>query len=294
MPADKKKKVKAAAPAEAIATATSPAVAAPKKRKAVAAADGGDAAPAPAPAPAALKAKKKVVKPAASASVAEEAAPKKRKLAADEQPAKKAKVSDGKKSKASSSTDAVAAPASAVAASPKGDREGARSPLSQEQVRKAVVALCTHLERQRAASGGGKNMLEDDDDGIYVVLATKTMPNEVSKAKKDKAVKLQLPNPLASIDEKEICLICKDPQREFKDKLAEQVWVRVWCTGPLVVRLLAALDYCQPIGSAGARLFDAAGSTRPPLTCSLLAPRDAVRARQGDRGVQAQEEVRAV
>jgi len=84
------------------------------------------------------------------------------------------------------------------------------------------VALCTHLERQRAASGSGKSLLEDEDDGIYVVLATKQMPPAVGKAKADKPVPLALPNPLARLDDVEVCLITKDPQREFKDKLAAQ------------------------------------------------------------------------
>jgi len=170
---------------------------------------------------------KKVVKPAqVGASVQDEAVPKKRKLSAGDKPAKKtAKASP-------SSTAAVAASAAAPAAAPAAAASAVASPakagssqstrLDRDQVRKAVVALCTHLERQRAAGGSGKNLLDEEDDGIYVVLATKQMPPAVGKAKADKPIPLDLPHPVAKLDDVELCLITKDPQREFKDKLAAQ------------------------------------------------------------------------
>ena len=42
------------------------------------------------------------------------------------------------------------------------------------------------------------------------------------KAKADKPIKLTLPHPLAKLEDVELCLITKDPQREYKDKLAAQ------------------------------------------------------------------------
>jgi ribosome biogenesis protein UTP30 len=67
-------------------------------------------------------------------------------------------------------------------------------------------------------SGG---LLEDEEPPIHVLMATKQMPKAVGKAKACKPVPLKLPHPYVSLDSAEICLITKDPQREFKDKLAD-------------------------------------------------------------------------
>eukprot|EP00325_Prymnesiales_sp_UTEX-LB-985_P002489 CAMPEP_0174694222 /NCGR_PEP_ID=MMETSP1094-20130205/832_1 /TAXON_ID=156173 /ORGANISM="Chrysochromulina brevifilum, Strain UTEX LB 985" /LENGTH=350 /DNA_ID=CAMNT_0015890379 /DNA_START=24 /DNA_END=1076 /DNA_ORIENTATION=- len=86
-------------------------------------------------------------------------------------------------------------------------------PLDGMQVARAVRALLTHVKRER----GG---LLDEEPPIHVLMSTKQMPKAVGKAKADKAVPLPLPHPFVSLDDAEICLITKDPQREFKDKLA--------------------------------------------------------------------------
>ena len=116
-----------------------------------------------------------------------------------------AKAGKAKKQKSSPS-----APAAFVApAVPEG------CPIDGEQVAKAVRALLGHIAHESAG-------LLDGAPPIHVLMSTKQMPKAVGKAKKDKPVPLQLPHPFTSLDSAEICLITKDPQREFKDKLAAQ------------------------------------------------------------------------
>ena len=90
------------------------------------------------------------------------------------------------------------------------------SHLDVEQVGRAVRALLTHVERSGGMGGG----LIDDEAPIHVLLATKHFPKKVGKAKACKPVALSLPFPYVSLETSEICLITKDPQREYKDKLA--------------------------------------------------------------------------
>ena len=89
------------------------------------------------------------------------------------------------------------------------------SNLDTEQVENSVRALLTHVARDR----GG---LLDDEAPVHVLLATKHMPRAVGKAKACKPVTISLPHPYISLDTADICLITKDPQREYKDKLAAQ------------------------------------------------------------------------
>ena len=91
--------------------------------------------------------------------------------------------------------------------------------LAQAQVEKAVVALCTHLSR--APPKGGNELLGDSAQ-IFVVLSTKQMPKEVVGAKAVKPVRLDLPHAWRSLDETDVSLVVKAPQRTIKDKLASQ------------------------------------------------------------------------
>ncbi len=93
----------------------------------------------------------------------------------------------------------------------------ASSRLDVTQVAKSVRALLTHVERQGASSG-----LLDDGAPVHVLLATKHMPKPIGKASACKPVALALPHPYQTLETAEICLITKDPQREYKDKLAAQ------------------------------------------------------------------------
>ena len=55
-----------------------------------------------------------------------------------------------------------------------------------------------------------------------MLLATKHHPKPLGKAKTDKPVPLQLPHPFVDIETADICLITKDPHKEYKDKLAAE------------------------------------------------------------------------
>ena len=159
----------------------------PKATKAADAADSGSAKKAKASVPADV--------PAA------ESAAKKRKLSAG------GKAVANPSSAAASSTAAPLTPAPATAVSAVAGSTGKGSRIDREQVGKAIAALTTHLQRERAAAAGGggkKGLLDDEDDAIYVTLTTKMMPKGVSKAKLDKPVRLSLPNPIAKLDDVEV------------------------------------------------------------------------------------------
>ena len=122
------------------------------------------------------------------------------------------------KGKAAAGGRAAAASAASpsTALSPAGGEEA--SPpgrLDRAQVARAVRALLTHVQRD-----GARGLL-DGDAPIHVLFGTKQMPKPTGKATKDKPVPMALPHPFVSLDKADICLITKDPQREFKDKLAE-------------------------------------------------------------------------
>ena len=96
-------------------------------------------------------------------------------------------------------------------------KAAASSKLDVPQVGRALVALLTHVERERGLGAG----LLDDGAPVHVLLSLKHMPKAIGKAKMDKPVALSLPHPYVDPDTAAICLITKDPQREYKDKLAE-------------------------------------------------------------------------
>lgn len=132
-------------------------------------------------------------------------------IAEASQKKKKAKVAKGAKEE-----PAAAAPAAAKELNLSSITAAASSKLDVAQVGRSVVALLTHVERERGLGGG----LLDDGAPVHVLIGTKQMPKPVGKAKKEKPVALALPNPYVSLDTAAICLITKDPQREYKDKLA--------------------------------------------------------------------------
>ena len=95
-----------------------------------------------------------------------------------------------------------------------------KTALDVPQVDRAVRALLSHVQRER---GTAKTSLLDGLDAeppVHVLLSTKAMPKAIGKAKASKPVPLGLPHPYMSLETAEICLITKDPQREYKDKLA--------------------------------------------------------------------------
>jgi len=83
----------------------------------------------------------------------------------------------------------------------------------------SVRALLAHVARER----GGSSLLDDDGAApVNVLLATKHVPKAVGKARACKPVSLSLPHPFVTLDTAEICLITKDPHKEYKEKLAAE------------------------------------------------------------------------
>jgi len=163
------------------------------------------------------KRKKESAEPSSSPAKPAKEVLKRKRAAASDMPAEKAtkerKISTttGKKSATKSPTAIVDVVAPAV----KQPEAAGSGRLSSEQVSSAVRALLTYIKREHG------NDLLDDKPPINVLVATKQMPKAIGKAKACKPVPLLLPHPFVSLDDAEICLITKDPQREFKDKLAD-------------------------------------------------------------------------
>jgi ribosome biogenesis protein UTP30 len=87
-------------------------------------------------------------------------------------------------------------------------------PLDTKQVERAVDALLNHV--QRSKKSGGKEQLLDDSDPISVLIGMKSIPSTNGRTK---PYLITLKHPLMDPDETDVCLIVKDPQREFKDKI---------------------------------------------------------------------------
>ncbi|EOD36382.1 hypothetical protein EMIHUDRAFT_110237 [Emiliania huxleyi CCMP1516] len=184
------------------------------------------AAPLSADAP--VKKKKKGVSKKGEVAVADAAAaPRKRKATASAAAApaaipaaKRVKKAKGAAAAAATAAAPAAAAASAGASSSGG---GGRPKLEQQQVIRAIEALCTHVARVGAAGddGEGGGSLLSGDTPINLVVATKRMPKACRGAKGVKPKLLPLPH-ARSLDETEVCLIVKDPQRAVKDACAAE------------------------------------------------------------------------
>ena len=87
-------------------------------------------------------------------------------------------------------------------------------PLNTKLVERAVDALLNHVERNKKL--GGKEQLLDDADPINVLIGMKSIPSTNGRTKPHL---ITLKHPLMDPDETDVCLIVKDPQREFKDKI---------------------------------------------------------------------------
>jgi ribosome biogenesis protein UTP30 len=87
-------------------------------------------------------------------------------------------------------------------------------PINTKLVERAVDALLNHVERNKKM--GGKEQLLDDADPISVLIGMKSIPSTNGRTKPHL---ITLKHPLMDPDETEVCLIVKDPQREFKDKI---------------------------------------------------------------------------
>ncbi|TPX35782.1 hypothetical protein SmJEL517_g01917 [Synchytrium microbalum] len=90
--------------------------------------------------------------------------------------------------------------------------------MDKKQVAKASTALLAHIEKQAASEENpNKNNLLDDGHIVWLMITTKLVPHQ----KTLKPTRIPLKHPLLP-ESAEICLITKDPQREFKDLLAKE------------------------------------------------------------------------
>ncbi|KAE8271380.1 hypothetical protein A4X09_0g959 [Tilletia walkeri] len=94
--------------------------------------------------------------------------------------------------------------------------------VSQQQAVKAVNALLAHRQK-RTSSSSGENLLPNTptarDDNLFLQFALKRLAPPSSSSPFPKPTQLSLPHPLLSPESASICLIVKDPQREYKDLL---------------------------------------------------------------------------
>ncbi|KAL2914636.1 proteasome-interacting protein cic1 [Polyrhizophydium stewartii] len=103
-----------------------------------------------------------------------------------------------------------------------------KSAIDEQQVSKATKALLAHMRKHRAEKKDSKKAQLDvegeraDADVIWVVIATKKMPEKL----RIKPVPIPLSHPLLPEDA-EVCLITKDPQREYKDLMQNNGVTRV-------------------------------------------------------------------
>lgn len=96
---------------------------------------------------------------------------------------------------------------------PSGSGGSSSGTLDAAQIGRAARALLKHIEVER------RGLLDDSEPPINVMMATKRAPKAVGKATACKPVPVRLPHPFVSLETAEICVITKDPQREYKDKL---------------------------------------------------------------------------
>jgi ribosome biogenesis protein UTP30 len=192
----------------------------------------------PAPAKAERPTKRKGVSEPATATPTPAEKPKKRKVAdTAATPAAAAPVPSAKKAKAPPAAVPPSNSKKAKSPAPSSGSKKAKSPakaaaesrLSEEQVSKAVAALCKHLE-------GSKTSLLDDETGstMHLQIALNKMPkgrDQTLSRKQHKPHILALPHPARTLGECDVVLFTKDPQREYKDKLAAAQVERVKVIG---------------------------------------------------------------
>ncbi|KZO96501.1 ribosomal protein L1 [Calocera viscosa TUFC12733] len=89
--------------------------------------------------------------------------------------------------------------------------------VSQKQALTAAKALLTHTSKHREELEE-QNLLPPKEDHVWLVVATKRIPRSF----KVKPIKIPLVHPVIDPRETSICLLTKDPQREYKDLIDEQ------------------------------------------------------------------------
>ena len=86
--------------------------------------------------------------------------------------------------------------------------------LDTKQIEKAVKCLQAFNEKKQDK----KQLLEDEEGFIYIDVLLNKLPDEYSM----RPVQIKLPNPIyGETFLTRSCILCKDPQREYKDKIAD-------------------------------------------------------------------------
>ncbi|KAK0539144.1 proteasome-interacting protein cic1 [Tilletia horrida] len=151
-----------------------------------------------------------------------------------------------KKSSTSTSTTTTAtatAPASTATSTVKGKAKAASTQaqtqtqtqqlidrrVSPAQALKAINALIAHREKRTAASSSSSSSAGADqllpntptarDDTLFLQLSLKRLAAPSSSSPFPKPAQIPLPHALLSPESASVCLIVKDPQREYKDLL---------------------------------------------------------------------------
>ncbi|KAH7128687.1 ribosomal protein L1p/L10e family-domain-containing protein [Dendryphion nanum] len=102
--------------------------------------------------------------------------------------------------------------------------------LDGEQVQRAATSLVAHMKKhaqEKEEKSGKKNLVADEDEPeqsdapIFLTVASKQVLTKDDK--RLKMNKIVLPHPLQG-EELRICLIVKDPQREYKDLVADDAF----------------------------------------------------------------------
>ena len=137
-------------------------------------------------------------------------------------------------------TPKAAAPAKKTKAAPgAAAAEAGSAGLSKEQVARAVKALSAHPAREAAAPDKKRSLL-DVAPPIQLVFTTKLMPPAPKGASKaHKPMRVNLPHAWRTLEQTEVCLIVKDPQRAIKDRAAESKLAKNWQRA----RWLTAIDW---------------------------------------------------
>lgn len=130
-------------------------------------------------------------------------------------------------SKTKSRTSASAATEKPIVATASSSQIGvSNSNLDSEQVLKAFRALSAHVARRNASSATGSSLpldgpsgaLRDASNTVYLQLTLSTL----SPTSHIKPVRINLPHALHTPGEVSTCLLVKDPQREYKDRLVAE------------------------------------------------------------------------
>ncbi|KAG8813493.1 hypothetical protein FRC17_001550 [Serendipita sp. 399] len=88
--------------------------------------------------------------------------------------------------------------------------------VSIAQVQKAIKSLLSYsAKKKKETQEAGKTLFADEDENVWLVVTTKTMSPSLSF----KPQRIPIAHPIVDPRKDPVCLITKDPQREYKDLL---------------------------------------------------------------------------